>query len=100
MKLNAGMGGTLGTGIACAVMGLVLLPVQPAAPREWRDWCGDPRAEPSLGWHFYCDPAARGRTEAESEGRPAVPATAGSDAVAEIQDMRRALEESRARRMP
>jgi len=77
-------------------MGLVLLPVQPAAPREWRDWCGDPRAEPSLGWHFYCDPAARGRTEAESEGRPAVPATAGSDAVAEIQDMRRALEESRA----
>ncbi len=86
-------------------MALVMLPGVPPAGREWRAWCGDSGAAAPLGWHFYCDPAApgnraapavRGKTEPEPEGRPPVPATAGPDAVAEIETMRRALEESRA----
>lgn len=85
------------TGVASALLFAPgLLPA-----REWRDWCGDPAADPSLGWHFYCDPAAaRSGMEPEPEPvvepEPPVPATTGPGAVAEIEAMRRALEESRA----
>ena len=88
---------TICTGVASA---LLLAPgLLPA--REWRSWCGDPAADPSLGWHFYCDPAAarsgmEPEPEPEVEPGPPVPATTGPGAVAEIEAMRRALEESRA----
>ncbi len=69
--------------------------------REWRDWCGDPHAQTSLGWHFYCDPAARSGPDAQ--GNPPAPDPDPSDAdttetaaVAEIARMRQALEDSRA----
>lgn len=86
--------------LVCAGLGALLHPGLPSAGREWRDWCGDPAADASLGWHFYCDPAARRGTkeppEPEFEPEPPVPATTGPGAVAEIEAMRRALEESRA----
>lgn len=95
--------GTLRAGIASLALGAFVLPDLAAAGREWRDWCGDPRAEPSLGWHFYCDPAAPSnrlagdRTEeAESEVQATVPVTPETGAVAEIGRMRQALEQSRA----
>ena len=85
-------------GIAYVVLAL---PIAGAIEgREWRDWCGDPAADASLGWHFYCDPAAPGNRaeppERATEAEPPVPAPSGSGAVAEIEAMRRALEESRA----
>ena len=83
----------------CIAAGMaLLLPDLPAAGREWRDWCGDPNAKASLGWHFYCDPAARSgmEPEPEVEPEPPVPASTGPGAVVEIEAMRRALEESRA----
>ena len=79
-------------GVAGLVLGLLALP---GAGREWRGWCGDPGAEASLGWHFYCDratPAARGRTETG----PGPSDTAGAESIEEIGLMRQALEESRA----
>ena len=82
--------------IYIAAMSVLLVPGLAPEAREWRNWCGDPRTEPPLGWHFYCDPAARSRTEYEPKARPPVPATKGADAVAEIERMRQALEESRA----
>ena len=55
--------------------------------REWRPWCGE-----SLGWHFYCDP--------EQEQAPpqvqASPPPVQDSAMDRIQEMRRALEDSRA----
>ena len=88
--------GTLRAGIASLALGALVLPDLPAAGREWRDWCGDPRAESSLGWHFYCDPLAGGRPDEPDEAGVPVPATRQNNAVAEIARMRRALEESRA----
>ena len=89
--------------VVCAGLGALLHPGPPPAGREWRDWCGDPAADRSLGWHFYCDRAAPGepdepdeRAAPEMEAEPPVPALAGPGAVAEIEAMRRALEESRA----
>ena len=84
--------------VVCAGLGALLHPGLPPAGREWRDWCGDPAADASLGWHFYCDraaPAARSN-ETDEEAESSVPATTGPDAVVEIEAMRRALEESRA----
>ena len=84
-------------GIGWLALGALLTPSLPAAGREWRDWCGDPGAEASLGWHFYCDPAAPGGPDApEPDPEPMPPVPAGPEAVAEIERMRRALEESRA----
>jgi len=83
----------------CIAAGTAVLLASGLAPeaREWRDWCGDPGAESSLGWHFYCDPPAGSRTEeAEPEVQAAVPAIPETGAVAEIERMRQALEESRA----
>ena len=76
-------------------MSVLLVPGLAADSREWRDWCGDSRAEPSLGWHFYCDPAAPGR-RSEPESSVPVPVPSESGAVAEIARMRQALEASRA----
>ena len=56
-------------------------------------------AQPTLGWHFYCDPAeppAEGEPEEPDEAAFPVPATRESGAVAEIARMRQALEASRA----
>ena len=81
-------------------MAVLLAPGPAPEAREWRDWCGDPHAQASLGWHFYCDPAARSDTADPPgptvEAEPPVPAETRSGAVAEIAAMRRALEESRA----
>lgn len=85
--------------MAFLAVGALLLPDLPAEGREWKDWCGNPGAEASLGWHFYCDQAApsnraaRGRTEPEAF-EPTVPA--GRQATAEIDRIRQELEESRA----
>ena len=53
----------------------------------------NPGSAPSLGWHFYCDPAARGGTEAES---PQPQSQAGPSGIEEIERIRQELEESRA----
>ena len=79
-----------------ASMAVLLAPGLAPEAREWRDWCGDPDAQASLGWHFYCDPLAGDRPEKPREVDASVPAGTGSGAVAEIEAMRRALEESRA----
>ena len=93
--------------IAFALALAFLLPVL-AAPssdaREWRSWCGprssaDQDAAPSLGWHFYCDPKEEDPEEdtppaqtplPEPSSRPVTP-------MERIEEMRRALEEARAR---
>ena len=92
---------TLYIGVLATLLGAwVPSPAGVLNAREWRDWCGDPAADPSLGWHFYCDPAAPSNLadgpEPAMEAEPPVPATTGPGAVAEIEAMRRALEESRA----
>ena len=101
--LNAtALRGLLRTGIACAAVCLLLFPGLPPAGREWKDWCGDTDAQSSLGWHFYCDPAAaRGRPDGPGappapEPDPAVPDMTETAAVAEIERLRQALEASRA----
>ena len=90
-------GRALRVGVAGLMLGLISLP---GAGREWRDWCGDSAADASLGWHFYCDPAApsnpASRGSMESEPAPPEPAASGPQAIAEIERMRQALEESRA----
>ena len=92
---------TVYIGIVSGIAVLLAPGLTPEA-REWREWCGNPRAEPSLGWHFYCDPAAA-RSGPDAQGNPpapdpdpSVPDTTKTAAVAEIEAMRRALEESRA----
>ena len=83
-------------------MAVLLAPGPAPEAREWRDWCGDPDAQASLGWHFYCDPAAA-RSGPDAQGNapapgpdPSVPDTTETAAVTEIARMRQALEESRA----
>ena len=88
--------------MASLALGALLLPDLSGAAREWREWCGEPGAQASLGWHFYCDPAAssnraaRGSTDTEPTPRAPVPASLERGAIAEIARMRQALEESRA----
>ena len=84
-------------------MALAMLPGVPPAGREWRAWCGDSGAAAPLGWHFYCDPAAPGNRaagrspeEEEPTAQAAVPAKTETGAIAEIERVRQALEESRA----
>ena len=62
---------------------------------EWRSWCGSPGAQPSLGWHFYCD---REEEPPEAEPAPRTPPTLADErpATERIQEMRKALEEARA----
>ena len=84
--------------IACF---LCIVAALPADAREWRRWCGpspdsdgDPSA--SLGWHFYCD---RDQRDAGAEAAPAPqqPPARPESAMERILEMRRALEEARAR---
>ena len=81
-------------------LGLLLLPGLSPVGREWNAWCGDPRDEPSLGWHFYCDRAEPDSPdeppEATADLSPAGLPPAGPLAIEEIERMRRELEESRA----
>ena len=74
-------------------VGVTLLAAAPAESREWHAWCGDPASDASLGWHFYCDPAEDATTDPEPEP-PRVPPEASASA--QIERLRRALEESRA----
>ncbi len=80
---------SLRSGIVVAVLCLPF-----AEAREWRDWCGDESTAPSLGWHFYCDPEKPAPTEPAAPPPATAPASPG--AVAEIEHIRRTLEESRA----
>ena len=86
---------TLRSGIATLALGALLLPGLAPTGREWRDWCGDSGAQASLGWHFYCDPAAPAARSRNEDNAPAVVIT-GPEATAEIERMRQELEESRA----
>ena len=67
-----------------------------AAAGEWRDWCGSPGSDASLGWHFYCDR----KDEVETPEPPPVPepraGEAEGSATERIEAMRKALEEARA----
>ncbi len=67
----------------------------PAQAAEWRSWCGEAGAEPSLGWHFYCD---RSEAAEPPEAHPApVPASPDARSATErVMELRRALEEARA----
>ena len=76
---------------------LPVLPTPSPEAREWRPWCG-PGADPApaLGWHFYCDPDE----EASQEDAPSAetpPAVPPATAMERILEMRRVLEEARAR---
>ena len=81
--------------IGAVAAGLCVIAGAPAAGREWRDWCGEPGTDLSLGWHFYCDAAAPAALGDDENVAPASTMTA-PEATAEIERMRRALEESRA----
>ena len=88
---------------ACALLlawSLCVLGALPANAQEWRPWCGpsadsDGDPSPSLGWHFYCD---RDREDAE-ENVPAKqpPPARPASPMERILEMRRALEEARAK---
>ena len=91
---------------ACALLlawSLCVLGALPADAREWRSWCGpgpgaDGDAAPSLGWHFYCDPDEEKPDEDDAPSAP-VPASSPRQETAteRILQMRRVLEEARAR---
>ena len=91
--------------IAYALALVFLLPVLPASSsdaREWRSWCGprpsaDQDATPSLGWHFYCDPKEENPEEDAPPAPPAEPSSRPTTPMERIGEMRRALEEARAR---
>ncbi len=70
----------------------------PAAGAEWRDWCGSPRSEASLGWHFYCDRREEEPREPQRVEPTHAPPVGESttSATARIEAMRKALEEARA----
>ena len=87
--------------IACLLCIVAALPVN---AREWRSWCsvsegsgGEP--SPSLGWHFYCDPNGEGADEEmpPAQMTPPKPSARPPAAVDRILEMRRVLEEARAR---
>ena len=88
----------------CALTVACLLCVVAALPlnaREWRPWCGasqdsDGDPSPSLGWHFYCDRD----DEDPEEDAPTVevpPPVQPEGPMERILEMRRALEEARAK---
>ena len=91
--------------IAVALVLAFLLPVLPARSsdaREWRSWCGprsslDQDAAPSLGWHFYCDPAEEDSGEDAPPAPRAEPSSRPTTPMERIEEMRRVLEEARAR---
>ena len=90
---------------AMGVWALLALPGAAAAAAEWRSWCGEagaepslgsqpsPGSQPSLGWHFYCD---RPEPPAEPPAAPPSPDAAPGTATERIDAMRRDLEEARA----
>ncbi len=90
--------------LALALAGACLLPALPAPSaeaREWRSWCGprpgaDSGAAPSLGWHFYCDPEEED-PEKDAPSRETPPALPPATAMERVLEMRRGLEEARAR---
>ncbi len=84
---------------ALAVL-LAILSSSDADTREWRSWCSrggaDQEATSALGWHFYCDPDE----EDPEEDAPSAQAPAPSPsptAMERIEEMRRVLEETRAK---
>lgn len=94
---------TFFTAVVCAGAGLLLLPGPAPSGREWRDWCGDPGSEPSLGWHFYCDRAAAdNRAEPAAPGERVAPdetaeaPLSSESALERLERERQALEASRA----
>ena len=81
---------------------LAVLAALPAHAREWRSWCGprsgpDRDATPSLGWHFYCDPNEEDAKENETRTPPPAKPGRSETAIERVLEMRRALEEARAR---
>ncbi len=72
--------------------------------REWRSWCGsgpvaDRDASPGLGWHFYCDPDEEdpGEDAPPAKTPPPEPSTRPKTPMERIMEIRRVLEEARAK---
>ena len=80
--------------LAAACLTLTMTAGLPAKAGEWRGWCGAAAADPSLGWHFYCDRQEDTADEAPERAAPASPAA--RSARGRILAMREALEEARA----
>ena len=80
---------------------LPVLPVSSSDAREWRDWCSragaDRAAPPALGWHFYCDPKEEDPEEDAPPAPPPEPSSPPTTPMERIREMRRTLEEARAR---
>ena len=76
---------------------LAVLSALPADAREWRPWCGTPGTEPPLGWHFYCDRNEEDAEEEETKTPPSEKPSPSGTAMERVLEMRRALEEARAR---
>ena len=93
---------TIAYALALACL-LSVLPVLPSDAREWRSWCSgvgtDRDASPGLGWHFYCDPNEEGSEEDAPSAKtpPPAPSSRPTTAMERILEMRRVLEEARAR---
>ena len=81
---------------------LTVLWTLPADAREWRSWCGprsssDVDTAPSLGWHFYCDRTEEDPEENTAAAEAAPPPVRPATPMERILEMRKALEEARAR---
>ncbi len=94
---------TLAVVLALAFL-LPVLPARPLEAQEWRLWCGprssaDQDAAPSLGWHFYCDPKEEdpGEDARPAQTPPHEPSSRPVTPMERIEEMRRALEEARAK---
>ncbi len=75
---------------------LALTVARPASAGEWRAWCPDTDAAPSLGWHFYCDREEEAAVEPPENDVPAPLAGRDGTAKQRIAEMRARLEEARA----
>ena len=78
---------------AMALAAVVLAAPAQAQAQEWRDWCDDPGAQATLGWHFYCD---RDENDIEEAGDRIALAFPAPSATQRIEALRRELDESRA----
>ena len=79
---------------AVSLVGLAAMALAaPAQAQEWRDWCGDPGAQATLGWHFYCD---RDEDDIDEDPDRIALAFPAPSATQRIEALRRELAEFRA----